>query len=83
MTEYSRSIEKFLEEPPEELDRFFRWVAAEEPGDDARGDFIQDTRRALRAGGDPASEVRLRGLPHAAGPLEELVAEWRAVQEKR
>lgn len=83
MTDYSRWIEEFLEEPPEELDRFFRWVATEEPSDDARGEFIRDTRRVLRAGGDPASEIRLRGLPHVAGPLGRLVAEWRTVQEKR
>lgn len=83
MIDRSRLIEKFLEEPPEELDRFFRWVATEEPADDPRGDIIRDTKDVLNAGGDPASEVRLHGLPHVSGPLGELVSEWRTVEKKR
>jgi hypothetical protein len=29
-------------------------------------------------GKDPASEIRVRGLPHVTGPFRELLAEWRA-----
>jgi hypothetical protein len=37
-----------------------------------------DTRTTLRLGGDPASDIQMRGPSHVAGPLQKLLAEWRA-----
>lgn len=74
----ARVVEEFLSGPQEDISRFFIWVATQEPGDDPRGDFITDTKAVLRAGGDPVSAVRVRGLPHVVPPLGELLAEWRA-----
>lgn len=82
MSDHSDLIAQFLIGPPDEVPRFFIWVAQQEPGDDPRGDFIKDTRAVLQAGGDPASAVQARGLPHTVEPFGELLAEWRAAGSK-
>jgi len=77
MPDRSRVVEEFLSGPPEDISRFFVWVGTLEPDYSDRGYFIRDTKRTLAVGGDPASEVRVRGLPHVTGPFQELLAEWR------
>ena len=57
---------------------FFEWVASQAAkGHNDRSHFIMDTRAVLSRGGDPASEIRVQSVPHVAGPLRELLAEWR------
>ena len=81
--DHSQLIGEFLTGPPEDVTAFFRWVATLQSGHDDRGWFILDTKRTLNLGGDPASEVRVRGLRHVTGPFRELLTEWRAAGSPR
>ena len=83
MPERSRVFEEFLSGPHEDISTFFGWVATLEPEPGDRGCFIRDTKRTLELGGDPASEIRVRALPHVTGPFQELLAEWRAAGSPR
>ena len=83
MLDRSRVVEEFLSGPQEGLSRFFVWVATLEPDHSDRGYFIRDTKRTLELGGDAASEVRIRGLPHVTGPFQELLAKWRTAGSPR
>lgn len=78
MPDRSRVIEELLSGPQEDIARFFNWVATLQPDHSDRGHFIMDTRTTLRLGGDPASDIQMRGPSHVAGPLQKLLAEWRA-----
>ena len=83
MPDRSRVVEEFLSGSQEDISRFFVWVATLEPDHSDRGYFIRDTKRTLELGGDAASEVRVRGLPHITGPFQELLAESRAAGSPR
>lgn len=75
----SQLVREFLTGPPEDLTRFFAWVATLKPEHDDRGAFIIETRNLLRRGGDPASAIPARGgLRYVSEAFEGLLSEWRA-----
>ena len=68
---------------PRHTDEFWDWVVKRRVANNPRGDFIEDTRRSIKAGRHPKNRSYLyRSNPEAVAELEKLEKRYKKLTER-